>query len=330
MSKNALLSLTLMLILTPILVIASLGIGSVSSVNITTVFKLLMESSITYSERAILYRRLIRTLAAIAVGLGLSYSGLSLQYILRNPLAEPYIIGLASGAALGVLLTYLTGSVNPLYVFISAIIGALSVFAIVLLLTGVMGFNPLSIIIAGIAVTYSISSLNIFLIIKLLSKVKGAFYWLFGSVAYVLDYQLLYSSIPIIACYLWLLIRSRELATLILGDEVAKALGVNVRRIRAEVVVCSAVSTAAVVALAGPVGFIGLAAPWIARLVIGTDFRRLLPISVLAGLIMTMAADIIIRVFSPLMEVPLTAVTSLMGTPILIYLLMKRLGWGGV
>ena len=319
-----------MIVLLPVLIILSLGIGALPTVSISTVFKMILGLSISESEGAVIARRLIRTLAAIIVGFGLSYSGLSLQYILRNPLAEPYIIGLASGAALGVLLTYLVGLMHPLYAFVSAIIGALAVFLVVLLLTTVLGFNPLSIIIAGIAVTYSISSLNIFLIIKLLSKVKGAFYWLFGSVAYVLDYQLLYSSIPVIACCIWLFLRSRELTTLVLGDEVAKALGVNISRIRAEVIVCSAISTAAVVALAGPVGFIGLAAPWIARLAIGTDFRRLLPASILAGSIMCVSADIIIRISSPIMEVPLTAVTSFMGTPILIYLLVKRLGWGGI
>jgi len=326
---NKKLFLALMITSLPLLILISLGVGTLTTVNINTLFKVLLGLSLTKSEKAVITRRLVRTLAAMIVGFGLSYSGLSLQYILRNPLAEPYIIGLASGAALGVLTTYLIGLAHPLYVFISAIIGALAVFLIVLSLTTILGFNPPSIIIAGIAVTYSISSVNIFLIIKLLSKVKGAFYWLFGSVAYVLDYQLIYSSIPVIACCLWLLLRSRELTTLVLGDEVARALGVNVSRIRAEVIVCSAISTAAVVALAGPVGFIGLAAPWIARLTIGTDFRKLLPISVLTGSIMCIAADVIIRVSSPIMEVPLTAITSFMGAPILIYLLMKRLGWSG-
>jgi len=326
---NKKLFLALIITLLPLLILISLGVGTLVTINISTLFKVLLGSSLSKPERAVIARRLIRTLAAMIVGFGLSYSGLSLQYILRNPLAEPYIIGLASGAALGVLMTYLIGLTHPLYVFTSAVIGALATFLIVLSLTTVLGFNPLSIIIAGIAVTYSISSVNIFLIIKLLSKVKGAFYWLFGSVAYVLDYQLIYSSIPVIACCLWLFSRSRELTTLVLGDEVARALGVNVSRIRAEVIVCSAISTAAVVALAGPVGFIGLAAPWIARLTVGTDFRRLLPISILTGSIMCITADIIIRISSPIMEVPLTAITSFMGTPILIYLLMKRLGWSG-
>jgi len=326
---NKKLFLVLMIISLPLLILISLGIGTLASVNINTLFKVLLGLNLSESEKAIIVRRLVRTLAAMIVGFGLSYSGLSLQYILRNPLAEPYIIGLASGAALGVLMTYLVGLAHPLYVFISAIIGALAVFLVVLSLTTVLGFNPLSIIIAGIAVTYSISSVNIFLIIRLLSKIKGAFYWLFGSVAYVLDYQLIYSSIPVVVCCLWLLLRSRELTTLVLGDEVAKALGVNVSRIRAEVIICSAISTAAVVALAGPVGFIGLAAPWIARLAIGTDFRKLLPISILTGSVMCIAADVIIRISSPIMEVPLTAITSFMGAPILIYLLMKRLGWSG-
>lgn len=312
----------------PILIITSLSTGAYTKVGISTVITLLSGGYVPKPYLAIILRRALRTLAAITVGIALSSSGLGLQYVLKNPLAEPYLLGISSGAALGVLTTLLLGTPEPYEMFLAAFIGALATFALVLTISSFTGFNPLSVIIAGVATSYCVNAVNIFIMMKIAKKVHGAYFWLFGSVAYVLKDQVIYSLIIASAAIVWLGIRSRAIATLILGEDVAKSLGIRTKLLRAEVIIASSVATSAVVAMAGPVGFVGLAAPWLARLGVGTDFRKSLPASLVAGAAVTTLADLVARSLLSPTEVPLTAVTSLMGTPVLIYLLIKRVGWG--
>ncbi len=312
----------------PALVITSLSTGAYTKVGFPTVIKLLTCSYVPKPYLAIILRRALRTLAAITVGIALSSSGLSLQYVLKNPLAEPYLLGIASGAALGVLTALLLGHTEPYAIFVAALVGALGTFSLVMLISSFTGFNPLSVIIAGVATSYCVSAVNIFIMMRIAEKIPSAYFWLFGSVAYVLKDQVTYSLVITALAITWLGIRSGAVATLILGEDVAKSLGIKTKLLRAEVVVASSVATSAVVAMAGPVGFVGLAAPWLARLGVGTDFRKALPASLITGASLTTLADLVARSALPPTEIPLTAITSLMGTPVLIYLLIKRVGWG--
>ncbi|RLG77797.1 MAG: iron ABC transporter permease [Thermoprotei archaeon] len=309
-------------------VLLSLSLGSYRGVGAEELFKMLLGEPLTPVECAVLTRRSIRTLAAAVAGLGLGLSGAGLQYVLRNPLADPYLLGLASGAALGVLIGVLIGRCDPYSLFTLAFAGALATFFLVFALSMLAGMSALAVIVTGITVSYVVSAVNTVLVLALGEKVYGTFLWLFGSVAYALKERVIQSILLVSIAGCWLIIRSRAINTLILGEEVASSLGVNVKSIRTEVVVLSALATAGIVAFAGPIGFLGLAAPWVARLAVGSDFRRLVLMTMVSGPLISILSDVVARVMLTPQEVPLTAVTSVVGAPVLLYLMIRRRVWG--
>jgi len=308
----------------------SLSVGTYRGLSLPKVVKGLLKGGLSRADLSILDRRAARTVAALIAGLGLASSGIGLQYVLRNPLAEPYLLGISAGAALGVLVSLAFGYyMNPVALHATALALGLAGFSVVIATSAFTGLSPLSVIIAGIAVSYAISSINIVLTMLLGPKVHGALAWLYGTVAYVLWDEVTYSAPVVIVAVAWLLLRARAVGTLILGEEVAESLGVRVKRLRVEVVIASALATSSVVAFAGPIGFIGLAAPWIARLLVGSDFRASYITSLAVGPALVVGSDIGARLVMPIESAPLTAITALIGAPVLIYLLVRRSSWGG-
>ena len=321
--------LAILAVATLLAVAASLALGSYRGVGPCTLAKLLSGSPLSPVERWVLARRLLRTVAAALLGIGLGVSGAGLQYVLRNPLADPYLLGLASGAALGALGAIALGLYDPYAVYSFAFLAALLTFAMVLVVSILAGMSPLAMVVAGVTISYTVSAINTVLVMMLEERVRGSFLWLFGSVAYALEDEVIRTAPIVVAAVLWLFARARAINTLILGEEAAESTGVDVRRLRAEVVVAGALATAGVVAYAGPVGFLGLAAPWLARLAVGSDFRRLVIVTGATGPLLAIVADTVARIALAPQEIPLTAVTSVIGTPVLVYLLIKRRMWRG-
>ena len=302
--------------------VVSLSVGPYHTVGIREVLGFLT-GGLEPAASGVVEYRLHRTIAAAVTGLALSASGLAIQYSLRNPLADPYIMGVSSTAALAVLgFYYLTSHPSPWQVYTVAFMGGLAGVAASTLIAILLGLSGTALIVAGVSVSYLAGGLSMILALRLGDKVPMALSWLFGTVAYTVPNEILYSSVGAVAGVVWIALLSRRMNTLILGEEAAEGLGARVRMLRVEAAVAASLATSSVVALAGPVGFIGLAGPWLARLLAGAVFTRVLPVALASGALLTIISDIIVRLVGG-GEIPLTAVTSVYGGLVLYYLVAR-------
>lgn len=266
-----------------------------------------------------------RILAAAAVGAALAVSGAAFQSLLRNPLADPYVLGTSSGAALGAALAILVPIGGVAWelggVQLAAFAGALASVALVWSIAGVGSGEER---IAGVLlVGYAVASL-LAAALSLVMLVSGAnlraiFGFLLGGLDGATWPRLLAAALPIAAATALLALRGRPLAAFLLGDEAATHLGVDVRRERRIAVALASLATAAAVALAGLVGFVGLVVPHLVRLAVGADPRAVLPLSALGGALLLLLADTIARTIG----VPVGVITALVGAPFLLWLLRR-------
>ena len=281
--------------------------------------------------------RMIRLLAAAAVGAALSLGGLALQGLLRNPLAEPYILGISSGAGVGVLLggTFLVQwlalpawATTPALAFIGALATAGVVFAVA---QRRGRLDPYVLLLSGVIVNVFNGALILMLI--LLTKpqeVIDFIAWGMGNIPEYLwaDTELLLCGWVLVACgWVVLFVRGSAFNALGLGDEVAASSGVAVHRLRLETFLVVSLMTSAAVALAGPVGFVGLIVPHAARMVLGPDHRRLTIVCGFGGAMFLMLADSLCRVLGRALnlgELPVGVLTALAGGPFFIFLLRRR------
>jgi ABC-type Fe3+-siderophore transport system permease subunit len=285
--------------------------------------------AMTATEREILLSiRLPRVAVALLMGMALGASGAILQGVLRNPLADPYILGISSGASLAAALGLLAG----FYVFggssvpVSAFIGA----SLVSILVGAFGWKrgglwPERLLLAGIGLNFLFSA--VLMLLMSLSSDEGlrrAVLWMFGDLS-MADWTLIPSASVFIIIGLGIaLFRSKALNALILGDEFAYSLGFAVQRERLILFVAMALMTSASVSLGGTIGFIGLLMPHIVRFLLGADSRLLVPASAVAGGAFLCFADLIGRSLMPPLELPSGTVTAVLGAPYFLYLLRKK------
>jgi len=274
------------------------------------------------AETIVMDLRLPRVLSAMLVGAGLAIAGATFQGILRNPLADPYVLGTASGAALGAAIAVLI-PVRILFLEIGllnvlAFVGALVTVGVVYRvgrsggLTGLLltGYAVGSLLAAGLAMAMYLSGANLRQIFSfLLGGFDGAS-WLRLATALPI---VVVGAIAIVA-------RSRALNGLLLGDEAAAHLGVDVRRERAILLALASLVTAAGVAISGLIGFVGLLVPHLVRMVTGPDARRVLPVSAVAGAVLLGAADLVARMAG---DIPVGVVTALIGAPVFVLLLRR-------
>ncbi|MCS7106663.1 MAG: iron ABC transporter permease [Acidilobaceae archaeon] len=309
---------------------ASIALGPFGSFSPAELLKALQEGDSL--EGAVLHYRLWRTAAAIAVGAGLAMAGLALQRLLNNPLVDPYILGISSGSALAYVITLALGINIPVLWYLSTFLGGISTLALVLLLAAALGLSNLSLLVAGVSLSYMFSGVTIVLIQLLGDKIPMAVAWLFGTVAYARPDVTASVAFLSLLGILIILALSPQLESLLLGEEVSAAHGVKVEAVRVMVAVATSLIVSSLVALAGPVGFIGLVAPWLARFVGGAGFYRLLLLAPIMGAVTALGADVTIRLLGGQSgaELPLTAITSLMGAPLLFYLTTKAREVGGL
>ena len=269
--------------------------------------------------------RLPRTILAVMVGATLGLSGATLQGFLRNPLADPGLVGVSSMAALGAVLALYTGisAVFPLALPLMAIGGGL---ACVVLLQGLAGRGGmLTLILAGVAIS-SLAGALTSLALNLSPNPYAALeivFWLLGSVTdRSMDHVLLAAPF-MLAGWLVLAWTAPALNALTLGEEAAVSLGVDLRRTRALVVTGTALSVGAAVAVSGAIGFVGLVTPHLLRPLVGHSPARLLPASALGGALLLTAADVLVRVITPGSELRLGVATALIGAPFFIWLVIR-------
>lgn len=283
--------------------------------------------------------RLPRVLLAAAVGGLLAITGAALQALVRNILAEPYLIGVSSGASVGAAAVILFGaSLQPGLVVLPAVLtgaafaGGLAATASVFALARMAGrITPTRLVLAGITLSYGLSAVTSLLIFLSDSRdgARGVLFWLLGSLdgarwqALPLPWLLLVAGLAAL-CW-W----GRRLDALALGDDTALALGVDPTRFRSVVFVAVSLCVAAAVAVAGPIGFVGLVVPHTTRLLVGASHRALLPVSALLGGLVLVWADVVARTVLEPRELPIGVVTALVGAPFLLVLVRRFHGTPG-
>ena len=272
--------------------------------------------------------RLPRILLAMLVGAALAVSGTALQALLRNPLADPYVLGISSGAALGAIIALWIGgrvaAASPLVAFA----GALLTTAWVYLLGRRAGrLASYTLVLAGV-ITASFLSAVILFVLTLLSTrdVRGIAFWLMGDLSVVTEMQLRIL-LPVVALgVLALYAFAKDLNVLLLGEEEAAHLGVNVARVQTAVFLLASLLTGVAVSVSGAIGYLGLLVPHLGRMVVGNDHRTLLPTAALGGAIVLTLSDTLARTVVAPAELPVGAVTAVAGAPVFIYLLRRAAG----
>ncbi|MDW5563069.1 MAG: iron ABC transporter permease [Methanomassiliicoccus sp.] len=316
------------------LLILSWSIGAVD-ISFTTVLKDLWAIITNMGpepgdwEQSVVWSRVVRSVAVIGVGIGLSVSGAVMQALIRNPLVDPYITGVSSGAALGAILSILAGvsivSAAELATPAAALIGALAAFFITMALAESAGGKSINFVLSGMIVGIALSSFTTLIITSAEdSKLHGALFWLYGSFAFTDWIEALMIIVPVLIICAILLLYARELNVILLGDEHAKHLGLDVKLFKRIIIALTSILTAISVAFCGVIGFLGLIVPHTSRMIVGGDHRLLLPTSMVLGAVVLLAADIFARVAMRPDELPVGAVISLIGAPFFIYLMIKR------
>jgi iron complex transport system permease protein len=269
--------------------------------------------------------RMPRVLTAAAVGAGLALSGAVMQALTRNPLADPYLLGLSSGASLGAVSVLLLGA--TLLLPLAAFAGALLALGLTLLLANALGrITPTRTVLAGVAVSAFAGAVTSFVIFW---TVTGDSYreilgWLLGSLSGARWPAVAIAGTAIILIGIPVMATGRLLDSFSFGDTSAAALGVNVQRIRWILLAATALLTGAMVSVSGSIGFVGLVLPHAVRLLVGPGHRALLPLSALVGAIFLIWADTIARTIFDPRELPVGIVTALVGAPIFALLLARR------
>jgi len=275
-------------------------------------------------NQVIVNLRLLRILAAILAGSGLAVGGIVLQAILRNPLAEPYLLGTSSAAGLAAVIAVILG-VSRIYMPIAAFLGALfSIILVYALASERKQIADRSLILSGVIVSIAFSSLIVFLISLCGDKVSHEMnWWLWGSLQ-VYDWQLvLLVSIPVVLGIAVIYIFSQDLNAIQLGEEEARHLGINTRSVKNILIIITTLITASLICICGIIGFVGLVVPHMMRSLVGPNHRVLIPTTCLAASIFMVACDLFSRtLFSPI-EIPIGVITAVIGAPVFIILLKR-------
>jgi len=317
-----------------LVVVFAVGVGSVS-VPLTAVVSALAkvfhlwagEGADPKWEAIILLVRLPRVLGAALIGAALATAGAALQALLRNPMADPGILGVSGGAGLGAVASIGLGfAAQSLWnTPLAALTGALTASAVILGLSFRGGkLSIFTLILAGLAVSAFFAA-GTSLVLSLVSRdrVVEFIFWSMGSLAGLRWESIGLVVVPLLLGIAGLFVFGRDLNVLLLGDAEAQSVGLDVPRTRLLVMLLVSVTTAATVCLCGPVGFVGLMVPPMLRLLIGPDNRLLLPASALGGAVFLVSCDVLARVFSATQEVNVGIVTSLVGAPYFLFLLLR-------
>lgn len=267
--------------------------------------------------------RLPRVILCVLVGASLAISGALLQAVMQNPLADPGIIGISSGAsvvATFIFLVFPTASMSlPLFSFLGAILACVLIYS----LSWKKGLDPLRVLLAGVAINAVFGGISSFLTLMNADDLQGVLSWLNGSLSakswYQVNLLLPYAIIGLIISFFCIKMAN----TLLLGDDMAKNLGLNVNLARIVLSAVGAFLSAITVSTVGMIGFVGLIVPHISRLVVGSNYRVMLPLSSLLGILIMLFADLVGRTIASPIEIPVGIVMAVLGGPFFLYLLKR-------
>ncbi len=289
-----------------------------------------LPADMTTQDTIIWNIRTPRLILAVAVGAGLAVAGAVLQAVVRNMLADPYTLGINSGASTGAAATILFGvgvGASEIALQLSAFIGALLAALLMFTVARTAGkLTAVRLLMAGIAVGYALSAATSFLVFAsdTAEGARSVMFWLLGSLA-LGQWSIILGAtvgiVVIVTCGIWFL--GSRIDALTIGDDAALTLGINPNRLRGLLVVLSCLLVAAVVALSGSIGFVGLIVPHFARRLVGGRHRDLIPVSALIGATLLVLADIISRTIVAPQEIPIGILTALVGAPFLLVLVRR-------
>lgn len=278
-------------------------------------------------ELVIYNLRMPRAISVIAVGVGLSVAGCVMQALIRNPLVDPYITGVSSGAALGATMATLAGislfGSSDFSLPIMAFVGASLAFFVTMALAEAAGGRPISYVLGGTIIGIALSSGTTLLMYFNSDQLHGVLFWLFGSFAYMSWTSALIVLSVVMALTGVMLLYAKEFNVVLLGDEQAKQLGMNVRRFKTVMFLLVSALASVSVAFTGVIGFVGLIVPHLARMIVGGDHRLLLPASMMLGANVLLVADIVCKTAVEPSELPIGAIISVIGAPFFGYLMIK-------
>ncbi len=283
--------------------------------------------SLSADQAVIMDLRLPRVLLAALVGACLAGAGVLYQALFRNALADPYILGVSGGAGLGAALALAIGGLGVMSLVAvpaAAFVGAMLTIVLVAAIAtrrGVM--DTLSLLLAGVAVSYTLSALTSFTLVIRREQMSRIVFWMMGGLQAASWEQVAIVGGMLVAGLAVPALFARELNIILLGDERAGELGVDVERFKRVVLVAASLMVSAAVSVSGLIGFVGLMTPHMARIVLGPDHRLLLPASVLSGATVMVLADLIARVALAPVELPVGIVTALAGGPVFVWLLVR-------
>lgn len=271
-----------------------------------------------------------RVILAAIVGAALAICGAAVQVLVKNSIADPYILGVSSGASVGATAVILLGMFSFLGVYalsFAAFVGAIIAVSLVFLLARVNGRTSIiRLLLAGIAISMVLSAVTNFIL--MMSKEQGGIqavmHWMLGSLAGAKWSNLVIPSIVLVVVFILLWSNYRQLNALLLGEETANTMGINVEYFRIFIIITVSLLTGVVVAVSGSIGFVGLVVPHIVRMAVGSNYKVVLPFSALLGAIFIVWADVGARVFIAPEEMPIGILTALCGGPFFIWMLRRQ------
>lgn len=309
-------------ILSVLLIISSLFVGSVP-LSLQTVWLSLIDSGAQESSLIVTELRLPRTLAAFATGALLAQAGTLMQVLVRNPLADPYILGVSGGAATAVLIGMLLGLSSAFGLTGLAFIGALIAMFLVFILAHQKGsWTPTRLLLTGVVIAAGWgAAISLILTLSPANNLHGMLFWLMGDLSY--SYSVSFAFTALIIGLIFSMLISSQLNVLIRGDKIAASLGVNLKQLQLKIYILASLLTAAAVVQAGSIGFVGFIVPHLIRLTGITDHRLLLPAATLAGGILVLIADTVARTIIAPQQLPVGIITALIGIPLFLFLLQR-------
>lgn len=292
------------------------------------------DPTLPQEQVSIIYRvRLPRVIVACIAGAALSACGAAMQGLFRNPMADPGVLGVSSGAGLGAMIAITTGVANrSIYTMpVFAAVGALCTVTVIYLLSLRRGrISPLTLILSGIAISTFIGAVTQFILIKSNTyEVRKYVFWTMGALSGMMWEQVRLVTLPVLVLLAALMVFSRDLNLLQFGEEEAQSLGLEPSRTRKLLLLITSLITAVAISVCGPVSFVGLIVPHIIRLIAGPDHRLLIPASALGGAIFLTGCDIIGRLPAG-GEIHVGIITAILGAPYFLYLLIRTRREGGV
>ena len=316
-----------------ITLILSLGIGSIF-ISPEELWRVLSGTNTNETFRTILWDiRLPRTVLIALVGAALAGSGAAYQGLFRNPLADPYLIGVASGAGLGAVfamsIRWPYTTFGLLAVPLAAFIASLLTVYLVYIFANIGGTVPITnLILAGVAFSSFATSVTSFLMLRSTGELRRAIGWLLGGVS-LIGWDVTLALIPYLLIGLTtLVLNGYALNLLQFGDDQAVQMGLNVRQAKFIIIMAASLVTAAAVSFAGIIGFVGLIVPHVVRIWWGVDYRRIIPLSIIGGAGALLLADVLARVVLAPQELPLGIITALVGAPFFLWVLRRAKNQG--